>query len=104
MALVVVVLGLLAVSPDAHRWIHGHDSGPLPAHAGCDHDHDHDRQAESEDGCVVELFAQGIEAGLADAARAVCGRVDFIAALRPYEERLLASPRYLRQPERGPPV
>jgi hypothetical protein len=84
-AALVLALTIFAASPDAHDSLH--ESGL----------HDHDS------GCAIELFAGGVSPSL-----------DFPAVQPPFAatgsvtpptaaEVYLVTPRYLRQPERGPP-
>jgi hypothetical protein len=84
----VLLLSVLAVNPELHRWIHG----------AADADHDH------EDGCAVVLFAHGVSAPF-DSAVLVATPAEWIVLGRPAAvEIFLTSPRYLLRPERGPPV
>lgn len=113
----VVALGLLAVSPDAHAWLHasqvGHGHG-LDERAGC-HGHGHGSPLVGDDlsrlpmadvdaGCVIELFSQGIETGLIGLEVGGYERRGAVLSLRLPAELCLSTPRYLRQPERGPPM
>ena len=59
-AALVLALDLLAVSPAAHAWLHGHD----PAAPACSCGHHAEAAApapadDREDGCIVSIFAQG---------------------------------------------
>ena len=81
----LLLLSVLAASPSLHRALHA--------------DADHDSHE-----CAVVLFASGVTLALGTfvvAAPAAVWRVQPAVVL---SELLLASPRYLRQPERGPPV
>jgi hypothetical protein len=82
----VLLLGTATASPALHHWMHGD---------GCDETASHS--------CAVVLFASGVT--LMTAAIAVpAPRVAWHDAVRPaHTEILLVAPRYLRQPERGPP-
>jgi hypothetical protein len=85
-AALVLTLTILAASPQAHEHVH-HD---------CHHDEEHS--------CAVVLFAHGIWTSL-DCAAVPAPEIawsDFVPLSRP--ELRLVAPRYLRQPERGPPV
>jgi len=85
-AMLVFALGVFAASPVLHEQLH---AGP---------------QAVSDDGCAVALFASGVSL------------VVPVVALSPFSTQwselpaaaardfLPESPRYLLQPERGPPV
>lgn len=86
-AALVLALSVFAASPAAHNWLHldGDQNG-------------------SDDGCAVTLFAGGVSLAPSGIAvplpiAAPVAEPDAIAA-----EILLVSPRYLRQPERGPPA
>jgi hypothetical protein len=84
MASLVLLLAVLAVSPEAHEWLHGEGLGQ-----------DHE--------CVVTLFAQGIHAG----CEPVVVPLPVIEACDQQAsagELLLASPEYLHVPGRAPPA
>jgi hypothetical protein len=100
-AALVLALTIFAASPTAHAWLHAE----APAHAGHKHCPDHDRPAEdTEHGCAVVLFAGGVSLPVAPAALVPPRvRVQGIAPATA-AEFYLVSPRYLRQPERGPPA
>ena len=135
LALLTLVLGLLAVTPELHAWLHGHAHGPSTgvaacghAHAADDRDHAHraghahgpmvghahdaehsshpqrDPLAESDAGCVVQLFAQGVDTGLAPLVSVRAPECVVAEAPCAPEALALAPTRYLRQPERGPPT
>ncbi len=92
-AALVLALALFAASPELHDSLH---RDRCKAHA-------HDPAAEG-DRCAVVLFASGVEpapAPLEIAAPAAAWRPAAPAAA---EEIFLTTPRYLRQPERGPPM
>jgi hypothetical protein len=100
LALLVIALGLAQVSPEAHALAHGHNDH---AHAGCDHGNVADKPVGDEDHrCAVELFGQGTELPVTPS---------IVPSLRSWHETsfpaptelYLSAPRYLRQPERGPP-
>ncbi len=121
LALLTLVLGLLAVTPELHAWLHGHAHGPSTgvaacghAHAADDRDHAHDAEhsshperdplAESDAGCVVQLFAQGVDSGLAPLISVRAPECVVAEAPCAPEALALAPTRYLRRPERGPPT
>ena len=85
-----VVLTLLltaaAASPALHAWLHG------------------DTTPDANDDCAVVLFTQGITLAATAIAVAALPQVWRIARAWSAEEVFLTAPRYLRQPERGPPV
>lgn len=84
-AALVFALGVFAASPALHEWLHSHDAPP------------------ANDSCAIVLFANGVSTPLGmlvlTPPAAVWGE-----SVRPIaREIFLASPRYLRLPERGPP-
>lgn len=82
----VLLLSVLTAHPELHRLIHG------------------DTDASHDDGCAVVLFAHGVSAPL-DTAILASTPVEWAVLSRPETaEIFLTSPRYLHQPERGPPV
>ncbi len=85
-AALVLALSVFAASPVAHNWLHA--------------DSDH---ATREHGCAVVLFADGVSLPLDPMA--VPLPIEATRELSPSTaaEVFLISPRYLRQPERGPP-
>jgi hypothetical protein len=95
----VLVLTILAASPDLHERLHGNGPGaPGTAH------HDGGQAANDEDGCVVTLFAQGIVLALALHVLAQAGRTLRRPAFGPGDQVIPAAPRYLRLPAQAPPV
>ena len=83
---VMLTLTVASGSPVVHDCLHADSS----------HETDHQ--------CAVVLFAAGVTLvpGAAELIRAdTTGRSPHVAA---FEEVFFVSPRYLRQPERGPPV
>ncbi len=104
-ALVFVLVGLVlglsfaSVSPETHALIHAGTS-----HASCDHADAPAAPAHDEDHlCAVVLFAQGVELPVTDQASPAHAAWQEATPL-PFEELLLLAPRYLRHPERGPPL
>ncbi len=82
----VLLLSVLAANPGLHRLIH------------------HDADAGHEDGCAVVLFAHGVSVPFDSALLSAMPAI-WRAVNRPQTvEIFLTSPRYLHQPERGPPV
>lgn len=100
-AALVLALTIFAASPAAHDWLHAAGS-TCGGHA---HGHDHGpaRDGDDDAGCAVVLFASGVDLPVEPAAaippRVVAQGVTPVTAAEP----LFISPRYLRQPERGPP-
>jgi hypothetical protein len=87
-AALVLALTIFAASPVAHDLLH-------------DGDHKHTLNG---DGCAVVLFATGVSLAVGPIAvtppTAVAQGVSPVTAA----DVFLVSPRFLRQPERGPPV
>lgn len=96
MAVLVLLLTGLSVSPQLHAELHD-----------CGHDHDHPAPAsipDSEASCVVTLFGQGITAGLAPLALPAPSSHFQSTIVTARREIFFCPPRYLHQPERGPPL
>lgn len=87
-AAMVLALTIFAASPVAHDWLHADDD-----HAA----------AHVADGCAVVLFAAGVSLPLAPITAPLPGEAPHLGAPATAVEVFLVSPRYLRQPERGPP-
>jgi hypothetical protein len=84
-ALLVLLLATLAASPQLHNWLH---------HGAADDD----------DGCAVVLFSNGVALPLGQIALTP-PTMEWQPALLPVASEIFLAPaRYLRQPERGPPV
>jgi hypothetical protein len=85
-AALVFALGVFSASPVLHNWLHDTDAAPV------------------DDGCAVTLFASGVSVPLG-AITIAPPAITWREAAHPVApEIFLASPRYLRQPERGPPL
>lgn len=91
-AALVFALTIFAASPVAHGLLH--DDG---------HDHHHD-QASTDDTCAVVLFAGGVSLPVGPLAITPPTIVPQGVSPVTAADVFLVSPRYLRQPERGPPV
>lgn len=82
----VLALTVFAASPSLHNWLHNHDG------------------IAGDDACPVVLFASGVSLPL--------GAIIVTPPAAEWRETphastaevFLVTPRYLRQPERGPPV
>lgn len=87
----VLALTIFAASPIAHGALH-------------DHEHDGADVASSDHTCAVVLFASGV--GLPVGPLAITPPTEVPQGISPVTaaEVFLVSPRYLRQPERGPPL
>jgi len=98
----VLVLAVLAASPELHERLHGHamaaaaHPGGGPSGAG--------QSADDEDGCVVTLFAQGLILALALVLPAFTGQTLRVLGSDPRDRVVPAEPRYLRLPTQAPPV
>lgn len=92
-AAMVFALTIFAASPEAHRVLHADDGCPGHSHG----------PAESDHSCAVVLFASGV--ALPVGPLYVTPPTTVAAGISPVTaaEVFLISPRYLRQPERGPP-
>jgi hypothetical protein len=98
----VLLLNVLAASPEAHEWIHGH--GEHAAHgANAAHTHRHNAADVDEDGCVVTLFAHGVVTATIFAVLAVALFRLVAIATQPGEALCLSAPHYLLPPLCGPP-
>ncbi|MBM3854101.1 MAG: hypothetical protein FJ399_13260 [Verrucomicrobia bacterium] len=96
-ALLVLALTVFAASPTAHAWLHQTDDRCSAAHHAPATPADDD-----EADCAITLFAAGLVLPLASAAFAPPAPVP--AGVPPVAAELfLLPPRYLHQPERGPP-
>ncbi|MCX6945526.1 MAG: hypothetical protein NT173_12355 [Opitutales bacterium] len=82
----VLLLSVLTASPELHHLLHGQADGA------------------TEEGCVVVQFAHGVSV-TPDTALVAATPVRWLVPSRPEIIALcLTSPRYLHQPERGPPA
>jgi hypothetical protein len=93
-AAMVLALTIFAASPEAHGLLHQDDSCTGHQHGA----------AESDHTCAVVLFASGVS--LPVGPLFVTPPTNVPAGISPVTaaEVFLVSPRYLRQPERGPPL
>jgi hypothetical protein len=87
----VLLLTVLAASPAAHEWIHGHTEATAQA-AGSD-----------DDGCVVTLFGQGLFGAAVFAALLIAFLCLFVGTPTPHEGLGRSVPRYWLPPLCGPP-
>ena len=82
----MLALTVFAASPVLHNWLHSHDG------------------QVGDDGCAVAMFAGGVSVPQGSVAltppSTAWREIPRVVAV----EISLVSPRYLRQPERGPPV
>jgi hypothetical protein len=102
-AILVLVLTVLAASPELHERLHGHG----PESAGATH-HAGSRPAQGlpddDDGCVVTLFAQGVVLPLAILALAFAGRVLRLIEVCVDSRFSAVAPRFLLLPSQAPPL
>jgi hypothetical protein len=82
----LLLLTVSAASPALHHWFHGN----------------HDDAAS--DNCAVVLFSSGLALAVTAIAIAAPRASWSPLAPAPLTELFLTAPRYLRQPERGPPA
>lgn len=85
-ALLVLALAILAVSPEIHHALH---DGSSPA---------------ASEGCAIDLFANGVSLSVGAAAMLPPAAAWQAAVSDEAAEIDVAVPRYLRLPERGPPL
>ena len=102
-ALLVLALTIVAASPSAHAWFHeAEQAHTCPHHPPAD-PKPAPAEAAGHD-CAVVLFASGVDLDVGPLAlfppATVAGAVSPVTAAAPD----LVAPRYLRQPERGPPA
>lgn len=84
-AALVLALAVFAASPDLHSWLHS-DNGT------------------GDDECAVALFASGVSTPAGAIVVSLSATEWKIPTYTSVDELFLASPRYLHQPERGPPL
>jgi hypothetical protein len=102
-SILVLVLTVLAASPELHERLHGHgpDSAASTHHSGA-------RPAQGllddDDGCVVTLFAQGIVLPLAILALAFAGRVLRLINTCADDRFSAVAARFLLLPSQAPPL
>ena len=87
----VLLLAVLAASPAAHEWVHGHAESAA-------HTPDTD-----DDGCVVNLFAHGVLSATVFAALLFFSFCLVTGTARPREVVRLPAPRHRLPPLCGPP-
>jgi hypothetical protein len=100
----VLVLTVLAASPDLHERLHGQGPGAVGA---AQHDRSSPgggRADDEEDGCVVTLFAQGLVLPLALLVLVFSGQTLSLLDFYRCDRVIPAAPRYLLLPSQAPPV
>jgi hypothetical protein len=100
--ILVLVLTVLAASPELHERLHGlcPDSAAAKHHSGT---HPEKGLLDDDDGCVVTLFAQGIVLPLAILALAFAGRVLRLIEAGADNRLSAVAPRFLLLPSQAPP-
>jgi len=96
--LLVLALSVLVASPELHERLHQHDAAPAGAV------HHPDSVADTDDGCVVTLFAQGLLAALAFFALTFTGQKVRTAAFARFAPILPDAPPYRLRPTQAPPA
>jgi hypothetical protein len=99
----VLLLTVLASSPELHERLHGrHAEAASGAHQ--DGVTANGAAADDDDGCIVTLFAQGIVLALALLVLAVTGRTLRNASIEHLDRLLPEATRYLHLPTQAPPL
>jgi len=99
----VLALTVLAASPELHERLHGHQGAVAVAH--------HDggpangaRADDSDDGCIVTLFAQGVVLTLSILALAFTGQTLRLGDFAVFDRVVPEAPPYLHLPTQAPPL
>jgi hypothetical protein len=99
----VLVLTVLASSPELHERLHGHHEAALGA-AHQDGVPADAAKPDNDDGCIVTLFAQGIVLALAVVVLAFTGRTLRASSFALFDRVIPEAPRYLHLPTQAPPL
>jgi|HubBroStandDraft_1064217.scaffolds.fasta_scaffold32538_3 hypothetical protein len=100
----VLALTVLAASPELHERLHGHHSDAAGATRHDGGPANSAKPDESDDGCVVTLFAQGVVLALSFVALAFAGRTLRLANFAHFDRIIPEAPRYLHLPTQAPPL
>jgi hypothetical protein len=100
-AALVLALAVFAASPVAHTWLHDATRAPAAPDHGPGSEHP---VADAEHNCAIVLFAGGVTLSIAPAMPLPPRALSTDRSAATYPDLCLVSPRYLRQPERGPPA
>jgi len=102
----VLLLGLMAVNPALHDLAHRIATDDKPACAHHEHGHATPPADQTTNGhvCAVTLFAHGLDLTIPVVAPVATPVAWHDLIFPAVEETLLTAPRYLHQPERGPPL
>lgn len=98
----VLALTVLASSPELHERLHGHQAETGAAHQ--EGIPDHGANADTDDGCVVTLFAQGLVLALALVVLAFAGPVIRSQSFALSDRVIPEAARYLHLPTQAPPL
>jgi len=100
----VLALAVFAANPELHERLHGHnpDGAGAVRHGG--HLGAGVKADESDDGCIVTLFAQGVVLALSLVALAFTGQTIRPSVLAQLDRVIPDAPRYLRLPTQAPPL
>ena len=96
--LLVLALTVLSASPELHERLHGHHAAGATQHSDAPA-----KAADSDEGCVVTLFAQGLVLALGIVALAFAGRALVRSHFAPSDRIPPEAPRYLHLPKQAPP-
>jgi len=100
----VLVLTILAASPELHERLHGLGPGSATAAPHDGSPSSGGKAADGEDGCVVTLFAQGLVLPLALLVLSFTGRTLRLLDLDLFDRVIPAAPRFLLLPSQAPPA
>ncbi|HWA28265.1 MAG TPA: hypothetical protein VG734_21615 [Lacunisphaera sp.] len=94
----VLLLNLLAASPELHAWVHGKENAHEHSTPG------HEPVVEGDHQCAVTLFAHGAEALLVFCLVMLARLLARSIILRAGDEIARTRPRYWLVPSHAPPV
>ena len=94
----VLLLNVLAASPELHAWVHG------PAVAAQHNGHDHAPVGDSDHECAVTLFASGVGLFLAFFLLFFARKVIRSRLSLPRDWLIVTRPHYWLVPSHAPPV
>ena len=94
----VVLLNLLAASPELHAWVHGDEHAPAHSTPG------HEPVGDDDHECAVTLFAHGVEALLVFCVLMLARPLARSVIPRARDEIARTRPRYWLVPSHAPPV
>jgi hypothetical protein len=100
--LLVLALGFLTVSPQAHAWLHAH--GNEAADAVQHHESEPAPVGDSDHACAVTLFAHGVLSLVACLLTTLAWLLARSVFVRPADWLGFARPAYWLVPSHAPPV